>query len=156
MRRLVLLLLCGLLCPSLVLAVTEHEGKFTKHYANSLFKVTEHGLFSVEMLIIGNELKVGPNAMDIIVHDKNDHDVMGAEVTVTPWMPAMGHGTMEKPVVTERGGGLYGVENVVTKHGRPVGTQGKGEERRRRRHRRFSLSGRGCRRHECTSTCRCT
>lgn len=112
MRRSIFLVLCVLLCPSLVLAVTEHEGKFTKHYANSLFKVTEHGLFSVEMVIIGNELKVGPNAMDVIVHDKNDHDVMGAEVTVTPWMPEMGHGVMEKPVVTERGGGLYGVENV--------------------------------------------
>lgn len=113
MRRSVLLFLFTLLCPSLVLAATGQEGKFTQHYANSLFKVTEHGLFSVEMLIIGNELKVGPNDMDIIVHDKQDHDVMGAELTVTPFMPAMGHGAMEKPVVTERGGGLYGVENVA-------------------------------------------
>lgn len=113
MRRSVLLFLCVLLCPNLVMAAMAGDGKFTKHYANSLFEVTEHGLFSVEMLIVGNELKVGQNTMDIIVHDKNDHDVMGAEITVTPWMPEMGHGAIETPVVTERGGGLYGVENVV-------------------------------------------
>jgi len=47
------------------------------------------------------------------VHDKNDKDVASAGITVTPWMPEMGHGVYEKPVVTERGGGLYSVENII-------------------------------------------
>jgi len=85
----------------------------TKHYEQSLFKMTEKGLFSVEMVIKGKELKVGVNTLDMIVHDKNDKDVVGAEITVVPWMPEMGHGVFEKPVVKERGGGLYSVEDII-------------------------------------------
>ncbi|MGC2062045.1 MAG: FixH family protein [Thermodesulfovibrionales bacterium] len=75
--------------------------------------MTEKGLFSAEMVIKGKELKVGVNTLDIIVHDKNDKDLVGAEITVVPWMPEMGHGVFEKPVVRERGGGLYSVENII-------------------------------------------
>ncbi|HAM53584.1 MAG TPA: hypothetical protein DCP92_23915 [Nitrospiraceae bacterium] len=85
----------------------------TKHYEQSLFKITEKGLFSVEMVIKENELKAGVNSLDIIVHDKNDKDVVGAKITVAPWMPEMGHGVFEKPVVRERGGGLYSVDNII-------------------------------------------
>ncbi|MGO9612953.1 MAG: FixH family protein, partial [Dissulfurispiraceae bacterium] len=88
-------------------------GSHTKHYEQSLFKMTERGMFSVEMVVKEQELKVGVNTLDIIVHDKNDKDVAGAIVTVTPWMPEMGHGVYEKPVVRERGGGLYSVENII-------------------------------------------
>lgn len=114
MRKLAVLVLIAVLCPLPAFADVGHsgEGKFTRHYAQSLFKVTDSGLYSVEMLVIGNELKIGTNAVDVIVHDAKDADVMGAEITVTPWMPGMGHGVKEKPVVTERGGGLYSVENV--------------------------------------------
>jgi len=105
--------MCALLWPNLLATAAQQEGKFTKHYADSRFEVTEHGLFSVELLIPGNALKVGPNTADIIVHDQEDHDVMGADITVVLMMPMMGHGAMEKPVITERGGGLYGVENLV-------------------------------------------
>lgn len=113
-KQAALLILAFVLFPLPAAADTEHqeEGKFTQHYANSLFRVTENGLYSVEMLVIGNELKIGANAVDVIVHDAMDHDVMGAEITVTPWMPEMGHGVKEVPSITERGGGLYSVENV--------------------------------------------
>jgi len=93
---------------------TDHDGSSPqKHYEESLFKVTEKGLFSVEMVIKGKELKTGVNTLDIIVHDKHNKDVVGAEITITPWMPSMGHGVFEKPVVTERGGGLYSVGNII-------------------------------------------
>jgi hypothetical protein len=93
---------------------TDHDGKGPqKHYEGSLFKVTDKGLFSVEMVIKGKELKTGVNTLDIIVHDKDNKDVVGAEITITPWMPSMGHGVFEKPVVTERGGGLYSVGNII-------------------------------------------
>jgi len=88
-------------------------GSHTKHYEHSLFKVTEKGLFSVEMVVKEKELKVGVNTLDVIIHDKNDKDVVGAEITVVPWMPEMGHGVFEKPVVRERGGGLYSGENII-------------------------------------------
>ena len=85
----------------------------TKHYENSLFKMTEKGLFSVEMVIKEKELKVGVNTLDMIVHDRDVKDVAGAEITIAPWMPEMGHGVFEKPVVQERGGGLYSVDNII-------------------------------------------
>jgi len=114
--RAAIVFLLALLFPSLGFAHhtdPPSAGSYTKHYEQSLFKVTEKGLFSVEMVIKEKELKVGVNTLDIIVHDKNDKDVAGAAVTVTPWMPEMGHGVFEQPVVTERGGGLYSIENII-------------------------------------------
>ncbi len=85
----------------------------TKHYEESISQVTEKGLFSVEMVIKDKELTTGVNSVDIIIHSKRDKDVIGANVKVTPWMPAMGHGVFEEPVITERGGGLYTVDNII-------------------------------------------
>ncbi len=87
--------------------------KFTKHLADSQLLVTEKGLYSVEMAISGKRLLVGVNNIDLIVHDANDTDVKQAEIEFTPWMPEMGHGVFDPPVLTEKGDGLYRVENVV-------------------------------------------
>jgi len=70
-------------------------------------------MFSVEMVVKEHGLKTGLNGVDIIIHDKNDRDVVGAGITVTPWMPEMGHGVFDKPVITEKGGGLYEVSNII-------------------------------------------
>jgi hypothetical protein len=93
--------------------IQSSSGPHTKHYEQSLFKMTEKDMFSAEMVLKDKDLKVGVNTIDLIVHDKNDKDVVGATVTVAPWMPEMGHGVFEKPVVIERGGGLYSVENII-------------------------------------------
>ena len=85
----------------------------TQHYEGSLFKATQNGEFSVEVLFPDKKVEMGVNNVDLIIHDKNDMDVTGARITVTPWMPSMGHGVMEKPVVNEKGGGLYNVKNVI-------------------------------------------
>jgi hypothetical protein len=89
------------------------HGAFTKHYESSLFEVTKNGMYSVEMVVGEHGLLTGVNTMDLIIHDNKDHDVVGAEITVTSWMPEMGHGSYEPPVITEKGGGLYSVENVI-------------------------------------------
>ncbi len=91
----------------------EKNPKFTKHYANSLFKITKHELFSVEMVIPEKRLKVGVNTIDLVIHDKKDNDVTGAEITFTPWMPEMGHGVFEDSVIEEKGSGLYTVKNII-------------------------------------------
>ncbi len=85
----------------------------TQHYEGSLFKATENGEFSVEVLLPDEKVEMGVNNVDLIIHSKEDKDVAGARITVTPWMPSMDHGVMEKPVVNEKGGGLYNVKNVV-------------------------------------------
>jgi len=100
---------------------TEMEGRddgkmhapMTQHYEGSLFKVTENGEFSVEVLFPDKKVEMGVNRVDLIIHNKQDKDVTGARITVAPWMPSMGHGVMEKPVVNEKGGGLYNLSNVV-------------------------------------------
>ncbi len=97
--------------------MTEGHGhgdvKVTKHFDESLTKLTDNNLYSLELVIPDEHLKMGVNTVEIIVHHSTGGDVAQADVTVTPWMPSMGHGVMEKPVVMERGGGLYSVENIV-------------------------------------------
>ncbi len=114
--RTFLLVAAAVLFPFVAFATHQGDsetGQHTKHYEQSLFKMTENGLYSVEMVIKDKYLKVGVNTFDIIVHNKSDKDVVGAEIKVVPWMPEMGHGVFEKPVVKERGGGTYSVENVI-------------------------------------------
>jgi protein SCO1 len=89
-----------LLCPSL--------------YAADLVQKTEKGLFTLEMAVIGTSLNNGANAVDVVVRDKSGKTVDGAELTVIPWLPAMGHGVWEKPAVTMEGTGKYHVRNIVT------------------------------------------
>ena len=118
--RLIILVLCLCLpCPALH---AEESGKsaadqtmktdMTKSDKGNLVKSTDNGEFTMEMVLKGKKLKQGPNALDIIVRDKTGKSVNGAELTVTPWMPMMGHGVWDKPEVTERSDGSYHVENV--------------------------------------------
>jgi FtsP/CotA-like multicopper oxidase with cupredoxin domain len=114
----VLLAACASTGPKQEVTTTEkkhkHEsGTFTQHLADSKLLVTDKGLFSVEMEIPAKRLLVGVNTVNIILHDNRDRDMRGAEVTVTPWMPEMGHGVFSPLKVTEKGNGLYAVEDVV-------------------------------------------
>ena len=84
-----------------------------QHYPGSLVEKGVGGVFSVEMMIPKTGLHMGVNAVEIILHDAAGADVPEAELSVTPWMPDMGHGVPEEPEVTERGGGVYTVENIV-------------------------------------------
>ena len=89
------------------------DAKATKHFDESLTKLTDHKVYSLEMVVPDKQLKMGVNTVEIIVHHAAGGDVAQAELKVTPWMPSMGHGVMQKPLVTERGGGLYTVSNIV-------------------------------------------
>ena len=75
--------------------------------------MTANGLYSVEIKIKDQELNVGVNTFDVIVRDKNGKEVTGATIDVVPWMPEMGHGVFDKPIVKEKGGGTYSVDDVV-------------------------------------------
>lgn len=119
MRALLALLL--LLVPCAAGAGEGHDkGDFTKHKSASHFMVTAGKNFSIEMELVGKMLKEGENKAEIVIHDRNDKDVKGALVTLTPWMPGMGHGVPEKPVVTEEEslfGSRYHVENLMISMG---------------------------------------
>jgi hypothetical protein len=86
---------------------TAHEAgpdKFTKHFNESLFKITEKGEFSVEILLDEKEYKIGRDVVGIVIHNKHDEDVEGALVSVTIKTP---DNTIESPSVKEDRGGLY-------------------------------------------------
>ena len=123
MRKIIVFILTALLisCASTdtpIKATHEAEDehahdKFTKHMESSTLKVTDKGLFSVEMVIKDDRLLVGMNAIGLIIHDRNDNDVEKAEITFTPWMPEMGHGVFTDPEIIEKGRGMYTIENIV-------------------------------------------
>ncbi len=92
---------------------SEMHSAATKHYEGSLYTMMDSGEFGVEIILPDGGLEMGVNRIDLIIHDKRDKDVAGAEITVTPWMPAMKHGVSETPTVQERGGGLYVVEDLT-------------------------------------------
>lgn len=55
----------------------------------------------------------GANPFDIeVVRADDGAPLEGLELTLTPWMPAMGHGTSARPTVSELGAGHYLAENV--------------------------------------------
>lgn len=114
----IFVMLIVLLYPLSALAAGDHshhgagDQKFTQHFSDSLFKITEKGRFSVEVVLKGKELTVGINTVEIVIHDSRDTDVLGAKIEVIPWMPGHGHGVEDKPTITEKGGGLYRIENI--------------------------------------------
>lgn len=102
----ILIALCLLLSGSLVYAQGPDATK-------PLSQATDQGGFALELALDGGALKNGPNSLELTLKDRSGKVVEGAAITVTPWMPVMGHGVWEKPVVTERGAGKYQVGNVV-------------------------------------------
>ncbi len=109
-----------LISPSIVFTheKEEHGGgkaRFTKHFKESLFKITQKGLFSVEILIDENEYKIGKDVIGIIIHDANDADVENAEILITPLR--LERKDAQLPIIKEKGGGLYIVSNLDLKSG---------------------------------------
>jgi hypothetical protein len=96
-----------------ILPVAAQETDMKKHYEESRLQKGEQGVFSVEMMVPKAGLHMGVNAVELILHDAAGADVPGAEITLAPWMPDMGHGVSEEPKVTERGGGVYSAENII-------------------------------------------
>jgi hypothetical protein len=56
---------------------------------------------------------LGESAAQLTVEDATTHaPVDGLDLTVVPWMPAMGHGSSVSPTVTPMGGGVYLVTSL--------------------------------------------
>src|SRR3989304_4865505 len=55
----------------------------TKLFNESLFKVTEKGSFSVEILMDDKEYRIGKDVIGVVIHDARDKDVEGAEIGIT-------------------------------------------------------------------------
>lgn len=55
----------------------------------------------------------GKNSLEFILAEEDGAPIVGADVTVTPFMPSMGHGSTEDPVVEELDNGMYSVTNIL-------------------------------------------
>jgi hypothetical protein len=72
------------------------------------------GLLRINARTVDGEAPVrGENPFDIeILRAHDEVGIEGLELTVTPWMPAMGHGTSVRSMVTEVGAGHYRADDV--------------------------------------------
>jgi len=84
-------------------------GRFTKHFKETYFALTEKKEFSVEVLPDEKEYKIGKDAVGIVIHNSHDEDVEGATVTVIT-----GEG-VQPLTAKEKGGGLYLVSKLNLK-----------------------------------------
>jgi len=98
----------------LVTAGHAHEGHshgnkklFTKHFQNTLFDITEHGAYSIEVLLDDSEYKIGKGVVGIVVHGDNDSDVIGAKLTIVHKNLATGEPVSTPLVITDKENGLY-------------------------------------------------
>ena len=88
---------------------------FTKHFQETLFDITDHASYSVEVLLDDKEYKIGKNVIGIVVHDARDHDVKGASLAIVLKNLATGENAPGAPVVMDKGNGLYIVSNLNLK-----------------------------------------
>ena len=109
-------LVAGLLAVSTAYAHEDHgagdKKLFTKHFSETLFDITPHAAFSVEVILDNKEYKIGQNVIGIVVHNAKDEDVVGAELTVG--LKNMETGTLvDDPVsITDKHNGLYIVSGL--------------------------------------------
>ncbi len=107
---LITLIISAVICFGYI-AYASDNPKFTKHFNESLFNITDKGLFSVEILLDDREYpKLGKDVIGIVIHNQYDKDVEGAaiKITATP----EGQAGAVAPVIKERGDGLYTVSNL--------------------------------------------
>lgn len=85
--------------------------QFTKHFGGSIFKVTEKELFSVEIASDEKTLKLGNDALGIIIHNAKDEDVEGANIQVSVYIPNE-TSSADTLHVTEKADGLYTIRKI--------------------------------------------
>jgi hypothetical protein len=79
-------------------------------YAANLVKASASGALKVTLVSSDPAPPTrGTNAWVVKVEDGGGSPVTGAALEVTPFMPDHGHGSSVRPVVTEQGGGAYGI-----------------------------------------------
>lgn len=87
---------------------------FTKHFKESLFNISEKSEFSIEILLDEKEYKIGKDVIGLVVHNRHDEDVEGADIKIA-LLDEQGKDIAGTPVVKEKGSGLYTVGNLDLK-----------------------------------------
>jgi len=85
---------------------------FTKHFKNTLFAITEHASYSVEILVDDNEYTIGKNVVGMVIHNAKDEDVNGAEITFVLKDLITCNNFPVKTRVMDRDNGLYVISGL--------------------------------------------
>ena len=72
-----------------------------------MFDITEHGAYSVEVLLDDSEYKIGKGVVGIVVHGDNDSDVIGAKLTIVQKNLETGEPVSGPLTITDKENGLY-------------------------------------------------
>ncbi len=65
------------------------------------------GSLKIDAHTVPEQPHIGQNTLVVFVFDADGTPVDGAALSVDAFMPSMGHGSTEVPVITEVGGGEY-------------------------------------------------
>lgn len=91
----------------------EAKQAFTKHFQETVFDITSKAKFSVEILLDDKEYKkLGKDVVGIVIHNARDEDVEKAVITLDFRNLETGEPAADKPVMKERGDGLYTVSDL--------------------------------------------
>jgi hypothetical protein len=88
---------------------------FTKHFRQTLFDITAHADYSVEVLLDDKEYPIGKDVSGIIIHNSHDEDVKGADLTIIQKDLATGEDVPLKLAVTDKHNGLYIISGLDLK-----------------------------------------
>lgn len=114
MKTIFSVIFMGLCLVTTSVVNAEGKTKFTKHFNESLFNITEKGEFSIEILLDEKEYKIGKNVIGIVIHNKHDEDVEGADIQIA-LTNGKGQNITGSPAIKEKGEGLYIVANLDLK-----------------------------------------
>lgn len=110
----VLMLMVGGCASEDILSRLHIENKkidgFTKHFAESHFRITENKHFGVELLMPDEKLTAPEDWMYLVIHDSADRDVADADLSVVARNPETG--TTRQAGIRDEGGGLYRVTGL--------------------------------------------
>jgi len=107
MKRLILFLLVTLFA-----CAPKYTPKMVQHIRGSVFKATDHGYYTTELVMKPSKPVVGLNKARLIIHDYEGNDVGGLKIKVTLLLPSRGIQSPQKPKVEDAGRGLYLIDNI--------------------------------------------
>ncbi len=96
----------------LLSCATTYTPKMVQHIKGSVFKATDHGYYTTELVMRPKQPVVGKNKADLIIHDYEATDTPGLNITAIPYLTNKGITSKEKPIVKDAGRGLYLIENI--------------------------------------------
>jgi hypothetical protein len=112
MVRRLFLLVCALSLIGCASDFGKKTPEMVQHIEGSIFKATERGYYTTELVIKPKPPVVGKNKANLIIHDYEANDTPGLTIKIVPKMTNSDVASKEKPLIKDAGRGLYLIENI--------------------------------------------